>query len=341
VQPISLVRALVTAAGLGIVLVAPAVDAGPVLDAIRQRGHLVCGIDAGVLGFMQLDNRGRWSGLAVDICRAVSAALLGDATRVRYVPLTPLFHLPALQSGDVDMLAANTTYTLSYATAPGVTFAGIYYYDGQGIVVPRKLRVRHARQLGGAAICVQHGSSVESSLSEYFAAARLKFKQVAIARADEARAAYLAGRCDALSADFSALHAMLATIPDDHVILPQALSKSPLGPVVRQGDEAFVNIVRWALLGMIAAEEDGITSGNIDRMLPGADPTRMRLLGVTPGIGTALGLPDTWFYAVVKQVGNYGESYDRNLGDGSPLKIPRSLNAQWTKGGLLYAPPIR
>jgi len=344
VQPTSWVRPLATVAGLAIVLVASAADASPVLDAVRARGHLVCGVDAGVLGFMQLDNQGRWSGLAVDVCRAVSAPTFGDATKVKYVPLTPLFHLPALQAGDVDVLTANSTYTLTYAAALGVSFAGIYYYDGQGIVVPRKLRVRHARQLGGAAICVQRGSSVESSLSEYFAAARLKFRQVAIARADEARTAYLAGRCDALTADFSALHAMLATIPsktDDHVILPQALSKSPLGAVVRHGDDAFANIVRWALHGMIAAEEYGVTSGNIDRMLMSNDPAMMRALGVTPGIGVALGLPDTWFYNVVKQVGNYGESYDRNLGGGSPLGIPRSLNAQWTKGGILYAPPIR
>lgn len=344
VQPTSLVRPLAMAAGLAIALVASAADAGPLLDAVRLRGHLVCGVDAGVLGFMQLDNQGRWSGLAVDVCRAVSAAAFGDATRVKYVPLTPLFHLPALQAGDVDMLAANSTYTLTYAAALGVNFAGIYYYDGQGIVVPRKLGIRHARQLGGAAICVQRGSSVESSLSDYFAAAHLKFRQVAIARADEARTAYLAGRCDALTADFSALHAMLATLPskaDDHVILSQALSKSPLGPVVRDDDKAFANIVRWSLHGMIAAEEAGITSANVDGMLASTDQATRRALGVTPGIGAPLGLPDTWFYNVVKQVGNYGESYDRNLGNRSPLGIPRSLNAQWTKGGILYAPPIR
>jgi general L-amino acid transport system substrate-binding protein len=321
--------------------------AGPVLDAVQGRGQLSCGVGTGTSGFMQADSQGKWKGLSVDMCRAVAAAIFGDADKVKYQPLTSQQRFTALQSGEVDMLVANATWTLTRDTALGLDFTGVYYYDGQSFLVPKKLGVKSARELGGATICVAPGTTSELNLADYFRANKMSFKPVVIEKVDEIRAAFFAGRCDVYSTDASSLAATrAANVPpprtfDDFVILPEIISKEPLGPVVRHGDNQFADIVRWALYAMIEAEEYGISSQNVDDMLKSDNPAIKRILGVTPGMGKALGVDEKWVYNIVKQVGNYGESYERNVGMGSLLKIERGLNRLWTQGGLQYAPPIR
>jgi general L-amino acid transport system substrate-binding protein len=289
------------------------------------------------------NRQGKWTGFAVDICRAVSATLFADASKVKYVPLEPARRFPALQAGEVDLLVSNSTYTLARDAGLGVEFAGIYYYDSQGFLV-KKSGAKHLKDLNRATICVQPATTTEANLSDYFRANKMRFTPLTIDRAAEARAAFLTGRCDALTADISALYALLASnaqYAKDYAVLPQAISKEPFAPAVRHGDNQFADIVRWTLYAMIEAEENGITSKNVDEMLRSDNPAIRRMLGVTPGMGKALGVDEKWAYNIIKQVGNYGESYDRNLGDGSPLRIPRSLNALWTNAGILYAPPLR
>jgi len=324
--------------------VATAAYAGKELDAIKARGQLICGVSTGVAGFALADSQGKWTGLDVDVCRAVAAAIFGDADKVKFIPTTAQQRFTALQSGEVDLLARTTTYTLTRDTALGFDFTGVNYYDGQGFMVNKKLGVKSAKELNGATVCVQPGTTTELNLADYFRANKMTFKPVVIEKVEEVRAAFFAGRCDVFTTDASGLYATRAANapkPEDYIILPEIISKEPLGPVVRHGDNQFADIVRWSLYAMIEAEEYGITSKNVDQMMKSDNPTIKRILGVTPGMGKALGVDEKWVYNIIKQVGNYGESFDRNVGMGSPLKIARGQNELWTKGGLQYAPPIR
>ena len=324
--------------------VATTAYAGKELDAIKARGQLLCGVSTGVAGFAAADSQGKWTGIDVDVCRAVAAAIFGDADKVKFIPTTAQQRFTALQSGEVDLLVRTTTYTLTRDTALGFDFTGINYYDGQGFMVNKKLGVKSAKELNGATVCVQPGTTTELNLADYFRANKMTFKPVVIEKIEETRAAFFAGRCDVFTTVASGLYATRAANapnPDDYIILPEIISKEPLGPVVRHGDNQFADIVRWALFAMIEAEEYGITSKNVDEMMKSDNPVIKRILGVTPGMGKALGVDEKWVYNIVKQVGNYGESFDRNVGMGSPLKIARGQNELWTKGGLQYAPPIR
>ncbi len=321
--------------------------AGKDLDTVRARGKLICGVGNGTAGFMLADKQGKWSGFSVDICRAVGAALFGDADKVSYIPLTAQTRFTALQSGDVDMVVVNATHTLTRDTALGLDFPGVYYYDGQGFLVAKKLGVKNVKELGGATFCVQPGSTAELNLADYARTNKMTYKTVVIEKADEIRAAFFAGRCDVLSNDSSALASVRAANvpapgkPEDYEILPEIISKEPLGPAVRHGDNQFADIVRWSLYAMLEAEEYGISSDNVDEMLKSDNPAIKRILGVTPGMGKALGVDETWAYSIVKQVGNYGQSYERNLGRDSVLKIDRGQNRLWSQSGLQYAWPIR
>ena len=323
---------------------AGAAQAGKDLDTVKARGSLICGVSTGVAGFAAQDSQGKWTGIDVDTCKAVAAALFGDAEKVKYVPTTAQQRFTALQSGEVDMLARTTTYTLTRDTALGFDFTGVNYYDGQGFMVNKKLGVKSAKELNGATVCVQPGTTTELNLADYFRANKMTFKPVVIEKVEEVRAAFFAGRCDVFTTDASGLYATRAANapnPADYVILPEIISKEPLGPVVRHGDNQFADIVRWALFAQLEAEEYGIDSKNVDEMLKSENPAIKRILGVTPGMDKALGVDEKWVYNIVKQVGNYGEMFDRNVGPGSALKIDRGLNNLWTKGGLQYAPPIR
>jgi general L-amino acid transport system substrate-binding protein len=319
--------------------------AGKDLDAVKARGTLICGVAVGgIAGFMVVDSQGKWTGMNVDICRAVSAAIFGDSEKVKYVPLSGQQRFTALQSGEVDLLSNNSTWTLTRDSALGLDFTGITYYDGQGFMVPKKLGVKSAKELNGASICVLSGSTSELNIADYFRTNKMTFRPVLFEDPDQSRAAFFSGRCDAYSGDQARLYATRAANapnPDDYVVLPEIISKEPLGPVVRHGDNQFADIVRWAQYAMIEAEEYGITSKNVDEMLKSENPSIKRILGVTPGMGKALGVDEKWVYTIVKQVGNYGESFDRNVGKDSPLKVERGQNELWTKGGLQYAPPIR
>ena len=336
---------LAMAVGLAAVFPSGHAVAGKDLDAVKARGVLICGVAAGGLaGFMLADSQGKWKGLDVDVCRAVAAAIFGDSEKVKYTPVSAQQRFTALQSGEVDMLSNNTTWTLTRDTALGLDFTGITYYDGQGFMVNKKLGVKSARELNGATVCVPSGSTTELNLADYFRANKMTLKPVVFDDIDQIRGAFFAGRCDVYTGDRVRLYATRAANapnPDDYVILPEIISKEPLGPVVRHGDNQFADIVRWAQYAMIEAEEYGITSKNVDEMLSSENPSIKRILGVTPGMGKALGVDERWVYTIVKQVGNYGEAFERNLGMGSPLKIDRGLNKLWTEGGILYAPPIR
>ncbi len=318
--------------------------AGKDLDTIKARGNLICGVATGVAGFASADSQGKWTGLDVDTCRAIAAAIFGDADKVKFVPTTAQQRFTALQSGEVDLLVRTTTWTLTRDTALGFDFTGVNYYDGQGFMVNKKLGVKSAKELNGATVCVQPGTTTELNLADYFRANKMTFKPVVIEKVEEVRAAFFAGRCDVFTTDASGLYstrAANAPNPDDYIILPEIISKEPLGPLVRHGDNQFADIVRWTLFAQIEAEEYGITSKNIDEMMKSDNPTIKRILGVTPGMGKALGVDEKWVYNIIKQVGNYGEMFERNVGMGSPLKIARGQNALWTQGGLQYAPPIR
>jgi general L-amino acid transport system substrate-binding protein len=328
----------------GLVGAAGTAYAGKDLDAIKARGQLLCGVSTGVAGFASADSQGKWTGIDVDVCRAVAAAIFGDADKVKFIPTTAQQRFTALQSGEVDLLVRTTTYTLTRDTALGFDFTGINYYDGQGFMVNKKLGVKSAKELNGATVCVQPGTTTELNLADYFRANKMTFKPVVIEKIEEVRAAFFAGRCDVFTTDASGLYATRAAnapTPDDYIILPEIISKEPLGPVVRHGDNQFADIVRWAFYAMLEAEEYGITSKNVDEMLKSDNPAIKRILGVTPGMGKALGVDEKWVYNIIKQVGNYGEVFDRTVGAGSPLKIARGQNALWTQGGLQYAPPIR
>jgi general L-amino acid transport system substrate-binding protein len=329
-----------------IVLLAAALAAAPAysqstLDAVRSKGFVQCGVNTGLAGFSQPDPKGVWRGIDVDVCRAVAAAVFGDATRVRYTPLTAQQRFTALQSGEVDVLSRNTTWTVTRDTSLGLNFAGVNYYDGQGFMVPSKLNVTSAKQLNGATVCVQPGTTTELNLADYFRANRMTFKPVVIEKLEEVLNAYFAGRCDVFTTDVSglvALRASRAPKPQDHVILPEIISKEPLGPAVRHGDDRWYDVVKWSLFAMIEAEELGLSSKTIDAQGSSASPAIQRFVGASGDIGKMLGLDNRWAYHIVKQVGNYGESFEANL---VPLGFERGQNRLWTDGGLMYAPPIR
>jgi general L-amino acid transport system substrate-binding protein len=338
---------LAAAASVAAILASGSAMAGKDLDSIKSRGQLICGVPTGTAGFGMADSQGKWVGLDVDVCRAVAAAIFGDAEKVKYTPLTAQQRFTALQSGEVDILSNNTTATLTRDTALGLDFTAITYYDGQGFMVNKKLGVKSAKELNGATVCVAPGTTTELNLADYFRAQKMNFKPVVIEKVEEIRAAFFSGRCDVYTTDASGLYSTRAANvpppakPDDFIILPEIISKEPLAPAVRHGDQQFADIVRWTQYAMLEAEEYGISSKTVDDMLKSDNPTIKRILGVTPGMGKALGVDEKWVYNIVKQVGNYGESFERNVGSGSPLKIERGLNKLWTQGGLQYAEPIR
>jgi general L-amino acid transport system substrate-binding protein len=337
-------RALAALAiGVGVGLAGPA-QAGPTLDKIKQNGNISCGVPTGIPGFGMPDSQGKYGGFDVDICRALSAAIFADPDKVKYVPLTAQQRFTALQSGEVDLLSNNTTWTLQRDTELGLNFAPVVFYDGQGFMVPKKLGVKTAKELNGATICVAPGTTTELNLADYFRANKMEFKPVVIEKVDELFAAFFSGRCDVMTGDASALAAQRtgrASNPEDYMILTERISKEPLAPVVRQGDDQWHDIVDWVIFALIEAEEKGITQKNVDDMAKTDDPNIKRMLGVTPGMGKDLGLDEKWAYNEVKMVGNYGEIFDKHLGLGSPLKLERGLNNLWTQGGLIYAMPIR
>src|SRR5215470_9483295 len=338
------IRATVWTLVIGVGLaIGGAAQAGVTLDKVKQ-GGIVCGVPTGIPGFGMPDSQGKYSGLDIDVCKAIEAAISGDPEKVKYVPVTGVQRFPALQSGEVDILSNNTTWTLLRDTELGFNFGPVVFYDGQGFMVPKKLSVKTAKELNGATICVGPGTTSELNLADYFRATKMEFKPVVIEKVDEIYAAFFSGRCDAISGDASGLAAQRsgrASKPDDYVVLPERISKEPLAPVMRHGDEQWHDIIDWVVYALFEAEEKGITQRNVDEMAKSEDPGIKRLLGVTPGMGKALKLGDKWAYNFIKQVGNYGESFARNLGKDSPLKLERGLNDLWTKGGLMYALPIR
>lgn len=313
------------------------------LDTVKARGQLICGTSPGVPGFSLPDGQGRWNGLDVDFCKAVAAAVFGDTGKIKYVPLNPKDRFAAVQSGEVDILSRQTTWSLSRDTSLGLSFSPITYFDGQALMVKRSLGIKSAKDLNGATICVQGGTTTELNIADFFQKSGLKYDPVSFASGDEAIKAFEAGRCDVFTTDASALYAyrLKAANPQDFVVLPELISKEPLGPAVRRGDEAWANIVRWTHYAMVNAEELGLTSANVDEQLKSANPEIKRFLGVDGKLGEGLGLSNDWAYRIVKHVGNYGESYERYLGPKSPLGIPRGANNLWSKGGLQYAPPFR
>jgi len=335
--------AVAAAALVSTSLVAPA-KAGPALDKVTGKGFIQCGVSQGVPGFSNPDTSGNWTGIDVDVCRAVAAALFGDANKVKYTPLSSKERFTALQSGEIDMLSRNTTWTLVRDTALGLNFAGVTYYDGQGFMVRKSLGVKSALELDGASVCTNLGTTTELNLSDYFRANSMKFKGVFFEKADEVIAAYDAGRCDVYTTDQSALAAQRTKLknPGEHMVLPEIISKEPLGPVVGHGDDQWFDIVKWSLNVMIEAEEYGINSGNVDELKASSkNPGIRRMLGVEGDTGKNLGLGKSWSYNIIKQVGNYGEVFDKHLGPKTKVNLPRGLNRLWTKGGILYAPPVR
>ncbi|HEY1089721.1 MAG TPA: amino acid ABC transporter substrate-binding protein [Burkholderiaceae bacterium] len=327
------------------ILLPGAAQAGKTLDQIRQRDQLVCGVNTGLAGFSQTDSKGHWSGLDVDVCRAIAAAVLGDGSKVRWVPLTAQQRFTALQSGEVDILSRNTTWTLSRDATLGISFTGVTYYDGQGFMVARKSGVTEARQLKGAPICVQSGTTTEKNLTDFSRAKGLMFKPVVFEKQEAATGAYLSGRCVALTTDISGLASIRSKEtrdPNEHLLLPELISKEPMGPSVRRGDDEWFAIVRWVVFGLVEAEEYGITQANVDQLLKNSrEPAVMRILGVSEDSGKALGLDQAWMVRALRTVGNYGELFERNVGSKSAVNLPRGVNRLWNQGGIMYAPPIR
>lgn len=334
---IALVAALLTGAGM-----VSSVTAG-ILEDVKSKGHVSCGVSTGLAGFSQKDEKGEWSGLDVDVCRGVAAAVLGDATKVQYKPLTAKERFTALQTGEIDLLSRNTTWTHTRDTSLGLNFAGTIYYDGTGFMVRKELGVNKADELDGAAACIQAGTSTELAIADYFREKDMKYNVVTFDTSDQTRSGFESGRCDFLVSDQSQLYALRIGLkdPSGAIVLPEVISKEPLGPVVRQGDDAWFNIVKWVVNASIEGEYQGVTAANVDEMKASGKPSQKRLLGTEGDLGQKLGLSNDWAYQVIKQVGNYGESFERNVGESSPLKISRGLNAQWNNGGILYSPAMR
>jgi general L-amino acid transport system substrate-binding protein len=313
------------------------------LKTVTDRGALSCGVSQGLPGFSLPDDKGNWTGLDVDICRAIAAAIFNDSTKVKFVPLSAKDRFTALQSGEIDLLSRNTTWTLSRDTSLGANFTGVTYYDGQGFLVKKSLKVNSALELNSASVCVQTGTTNEQNLADYFKGNNMKYEVIAFGSADETIKAYESGRCDVFTADVSQLFAerLKLSNPSDHSVLPEVISKEPLGPMVRHGDDQWFDLVKWVLFAMIDAEELGVTQKNVDEMAKSDKPEFRRAFGTDGNLGEQLGLTKDWVSRIVKAVGNYGESFDRNVGAGSKLGIARGLNQLWTKGGIQYAPPIR
>ncbi|MDI1267358.1 MAG: amino acid ABC transporter substrate-binding protein [bacterium] len=335
---VSLVVTLAVAAGLS----AQAASA-QTLKTVKDRGMLSCGVSQGLPGFSSPDDKGNWTGLDVDICRAISAAIFNDATKIKFVPLSAKDRFTALQSGEIDVLSRNTTWTLSRDTSLGANFTGVTYYDGQGFMVKKSLKVNSALELNSASVCVQQGTTTEQNLADYFKGNNMKYEVIAFGTNDEAVKAYESGRCDVFTTDVSGLYAdrLKLANPADHAVLPEVISKEPLGPMVRHGDDQWLDVVKWSLYAMITAEELGITQKNVDEMAKSDKPELKRVFGTDGNLGEQLGLTKDWVSRIVKAVGNYGESFDRNVGAGSKLGIARGINALWSKGGIQYAPPMR
>jgi general L-amino acid transport system substrate-binding protein len=333
---VALVASLVLAAGAN-------AAKSPSLERVKKNGFLRCGVNEGLPGFANPDSKGNWSGFDVDFCRALAAVILNDPSKVRFTPTSAKVRFTTLQSGEVDLLSRNTTWSMSRDVQLGLEFIGVTYYDGQGFLVPKKLKVTSAKQLNGATVCTNTGTTTELNLADYFRSNNLKYKIIAFEKNAEVLAAYDAGRCDAFTTDASGLYAERLKLkkPDDHIILPEIISKEPLGPAINHGDQQWGDVVRWTLFALINAEELGVTSKNVDQMLKSTNPEIRRLLGVEGAFGESLGLTNDFAVRAIKKVGNYGEIFERNVGQGSPLKIKRGLNALWNKGGVLYAPPIR
>jgi general L-amino acid transport system substrate-binding protein len=327
---------------LATAIAAPGARAADTLQAVKDRGKLTCGVSQGLPGFSNPDDKGNWTGLDVDVCRAVAAAIFNDPTKVAFVPLTAKDRFAALQSGEIDLLSRNTTWTLSRDDTYGA-FTGVTYYDGQGFMVKKSLKVNSALELNSASVCVQTGTTTEQNLADYFKANNMKYEVIAFQGADETVKAYESGRCDVFTTDMSGLYAERLKLanPADHVVLPEIISKEPLGPMVRFGDDKWFNIVKWTLFAMVNAEEMGVTQKNVDEMAKSDKPDLKRAFGKDGNLGEQLGLTNDWFYRIVKAVGNYGEAYERDVGSGSKLQIARGLNQLWNKGGIQYAPPIR
>jgi general L-amino acid transport system substrate-binding protein len=316
-------------------------DAGT-LDQVKARGSLICGSNIGLAGFGLPDDQGVWKGLDIDECRAIAAAIFNDSSKVKFLPINAKDRPTILASGEIDVLIRNTTWTLSRETG-GMFFTGVNFYDGQGFMVPKKLNVKGLAEMGGSTICVAQGTTHEFNMASWFRGRGMTIKPVVYESQDLMYEAFFGGRCDAMTQDSSALASALATRGKqaDYMVLPDIISKEPLGPFVRRGDDVWMTVVRWSLFAMLEAEERGITTANVDEQLKSTDALVQRFLGVKPGNGKALQLDENWAYNIVKQVGNYGESYERNVGMGSPLKLARGLNGLWTKGGLMYPLPLR
>ncbi|MDX5361894.1 MAG: amino acid ABC transporter substrate-binding protein [Alphaproteobacteria bacterium] len=313
------------------------------LDDVKAKGFIQCGVSQGLPGFSNTDDAGNWTGLDVDLCRAVAAAVFGDASKVKYTPLSAKERFTALQSGEIDILSRNTTWTMTRDTSLGLNFAGVNYYDGQGFMIRKSLGIASALELAGASVCTNTGTTTELNAADFFRKNNMDYTLVAFEKADEVVAAYDSGRCDVYTTDASGLYAqrLKLTNPDEHMVLPEIISKEPLGPVVRQGDDQWFNIVKWTHFAMLNAEELGVDSENVEQMKGSDNPSVRRLLGIEGEFGPALGLSKDWAANIVAQVGNYGETFDRNVGPDTPLGISRGLNALWTDGGIQYAPPVR
>lgn len=329
---------LVAAAGF-----AHMASASATLESVKEKGYLTCGVSTGLPGFSNPDDKGQWSGLDVDVCRAVAAAALKDASKVKFIPLTAKERFTALQSGEIDVLSRNTSWTLTRDASLGLNFTGVSYYDGQGFMVKKDLDIKSAKELDGASVCIQAGTTSELNLADYFRTNNMKYQPVVFDTSDGTAKGFDTGRCDVLTSDQSQLYALRVRLskPSSAIVLPEVISKEPLGPVVRQGDDQWFNIVKWSLAAMINGEELGLTSVNVKSKKSSSDPNIRRLLGIDGPKGKGLALDDDWSVRIIEQVGNYEEVFERNVGTASPLQISRGLNALWSEGGILYAPPFR
>ncbi|HDZ74491.1 MAG TPA: amino acid ABC transporter substrate-binding protein [Aurantimonas coralicida] len=336
-------KLLTAVLGLSIAGLAAGGASAQTLQTVKDRGALKCGVNTGLPGFASQNDQGAWQGLDVDYCKAIAAAVFGDPSKVQYSPLSAVQRFPALQNSEVDVLARNTTWTMDRDTKLGLTFAGVNYYDGQGFMVKKELNVSSALELSGATVCVQSGTTTELNLADFFRTNNMEYNPVVIESQSDVNSAYDSGRCDVLTTDASGLAASRLEMgnPDDHAILPEIVSKEPLGPAVRQGDTEWLNVVKWTHYALLNAEELGVTQANVEEMLDSENPEIRRLLGKDKNFGESIGVSQDWVVNIVKAVGNYGEIFERNIGVDTPLKIQRGQNALWTKGGLQYGMPIR
>lgn len=328
---------------LGLTLLTPAISSADTLEKVTKNGVLTCGVSTGLTGFALTNSDGEWEGLDVSVCKSVAAAVLGDATKVKYIPLTSTERFTALQTGEIDLLSRNTTWTATRDTSLGLNFAGVNYYDGQGFLVNKKLGVNSVKELSGASFCLQSGSTSEINLADYFNTNNMKYKTVTYDTPTQMISGFKQSRCDAISSDASQLYSVRLQMedPSSVMVLPEIISKEPLGPIVLQGDDKWFNIVKWTIYAATTAEELGVTKENVAAQLKSKNPSVQRLLGVTGKAGENLGLDAKWAYNIISQVGNYGEVFEKSVGKGSPLQIDRGLNKLWSDGGLMYPMPIR